>query len=372
MARKGSKSSGKLALRLALACGAASLLAGFAAALVVLLNLAGAIPTRDADVLQKGQLAALILPFVLGALGGVVGWWIGGRLGSRLTDLGLAVSKLGRGGTEVKVRAAGDDEVGALGRSLQYLANDLSELLKNQDQGGGALATMDPQVRQLRDRALPASLPAAAGYEIDGALCAGSRGGLDYYDAAVVEASLVLWLVSGEGHGALSVVAARMARDEIHRALAQGAAPRKALSHANRVLKQNLPAGVCAKATLLQLSDDGAKLYQAGARAPLLVCQRGELREQSAEGLALGLDDGPVFDKALRPQELPMSPGTRLLLVNEAALRTDGFRDRAAQNSPKHTAMFMNMVLGGIEEDAGEDGLREDVVLLTAKRTGQT
>jgi hypothetical protein len=29
----------------------------------------------------------------------------------------------------------------------------------------------------------------------------------------------------------------------------------------------------------------------------------------------------------------------------------------------------MNMVLGGLEQDAGADGLREDVIVLTAKRS---
>ena len=137
------------------------------------------------------------------------------------------------------------------------------------------------------------------------------------------------------------------------------------------MLQQALPAGVCAKATLLQLSVDGAKLYQAGARSPLLVCQRGELRELAAEGLALGLDDGPVFEKSLRPQEFALTPGTRLLLVNEAALRTQSFQERVLEHTSRHTAMFMNMLLGGIEEDAGSDGLREDVLVITAKRTGQ-
>ena len=98
------------------------------------------------------------------------------------------------------------------------------------------------------------------------------------------------------------------------------------------------------------------------------MCQRGELREVAAEGLALGLDDGPVFEKSLRPQEIAMTAGMRLLLVNEAALRTQAFRERVLEHTARHTAMFMNMVLGGIEEDAGSDGLREDVVVLTCKR----
>jgi hypothetical protein len=367
MAKKSSKSSAKLAMTIAISIGGAALLAAFAGSLVVLLNLQGAIPESASEALQKGKLAALAVPFVIGIVGGIVGWMIGGKISSRLTDIALAVSKLGRG-SEVKVPSMGDDEIGALGRSLQYLANDLTELQKQGDKKGSSLATQDPQVRQLRDKSLPQSLPEIAGHEIDGALASGSRGGLDYYGAAMVEDALVAYLISGEGQSAVSVVAARMARDEIQRALAQGAAPRKALSHANRVMQQNLPAGVCAKATLLQVSQSGAKLYQAGARSPLLVCQRGELREVAAEGLALGLDDGPVFEKSLRPQEIAMTAGMRLLLVNEAALRTQAFRERVLEHTARHTAMFMNMVLGGIEEDAGSDGLREDVVVLTCKR----
>ena len=119
-----------------------------------------------------------------------------------------------------------------------------------------------------------------------------------------------------------------------------------------------------------RLLGDTAKLYQAGARAPLWIAQRGEVLELAAEGLALGLDDGAVFDKALRPQEIEMSPGTRLLVFNEGMLWMDGILERIEQHSSRHTAMFMNMVLGGIEQDAGDGGLREDAVLLTAKLAG--
>ena len=50
-------------------------------------------------------------------------------------------------------------------------------------------------------------------------------------------------------------------------------------------------------------------------------------------------------------------------------MRHEGLIDLVKTNSPRHTAMFMNMVLGQIEQDAGAEGLREDVVLLTAKKS---
>lgn len=373
MARKGSSNSrGKLARNLALGAGAAGLVGGLLVAVGVMQNLGSAV--ADQAVVGRAWQIALALVALAGVLAALTGWLLGGRIASRITDVGLGVSKLGRGGSEVRVRVAGDDEVAALGRAVQFLATDLAELLRGQEQSGGmAHASLDPQVRQLRDKVLPNQLGALPGYEVDGALGAGSRGGLDYYDLVSAGEPLqhVLYVVSAEGSGPLAVHACRLARDELHRALATGATPRKSLAHANKVLKNTLPTGVCAKATLLQIGSDGAKLYQAGSRTPLLLCQRGEVLELNAEGLALGLDDGPVFEKSIRPQEFAMSPGMRLVLGNDALLRQEGVLDLLRQHSPRHTNMFMNMVLGSLEQDAGSDGLREDVVLLTVKKAGQ-
>ena len=51
------------------------------------------------------------------------------------------------------VRLDGNDEVTALGRSVQALASDLSALMKDQQQASGGLhVSMDPLVQQLRDK----------------------------------------------------------------------------------------------------------------------------------------------------------------------------------------------------------------------------
>ena len=374
MARKGSKAAnGKLARNLAIGTAVAGLIGGLLVAVALVQNLGSGI--EDPAIVARGWKIGLGLAVLVAAVCGGTGWVLGGKIAGRVTDIGLAVGKLGRGGSEVRVRVSGDDEVFALGRSVQYLATDLAELLKSQEaSGGAALVSMDPLVKQLRDKTVPQRLPAVPGYEIDGALANGSRGGLDYFDAVAIEGeepSVVLYLVTAEGHGALAVFACRLARDELQRALQAGATPRKALAHTNKVCKNHLPAGCCAKATLLQVTAAGAKLYQAGARSPLLICQRGEVLELNAEGIAIGLDDGPVFEKSLRPQEIAMSPGTRLVLGNEALHRSDGLLDLLRQHSPRHTNMFMNVVLGEIEQDGGDDGLREDVVLMTVKKAGQ-
>ena len=374
---KTSKPVGKLAVPIALGGAIAGLVGGFVTTLILVQNLGAKL---DDAAISRGWTIGLVLSVVVAVATGGLAWMLAGKVAARVAEVGRSVGKIGRGGAEVRVRLDGNDEVAALGRSVQALASDLAALLKDQQQTSGGLhVSMDPLVQQLRDKTVPQKFPDVAGYEVDGAMSNGSRGGLDYFDVVAVAGEnpagstgmTVAYVVSAEGHGALSVVAMRMARDELHRAFLAGATPRKALAHTNKVCKTHLPTGVCAKATVLQFGADGAKLYQAGARTPLLICHRAEVLELNAEGLAIGLDDGPVFEKPLRPQEIEMSPGIRLVLGNDALLRTGGLLDLLRQHSPRHTRMFMNVVLGGLEQDAGEDGLREDLLLITVKRVGQ-
>lgn len=369
MARKGSKSTGSLARNLAISCAIAGFFGGVLVTFAVVQNLGGSLD--DAEAVSRGWKVGLGLSLLSAVLCGGAAMVIGGKAATRITDIQLAVSKLGRGGSEVRVRVAGNDEVASLGQSVQYLATDLVALLSSQEDAGGAPVSMDPLVKQLRDKTVPQAPPRVPGFEVDAAISNGSRGGLDYFDIIVNkddETQAVAYVVTAEGHGALAVYACRLARDELQRALEQGATPRRALAHTNKVMQKHLPSGACAVATLLQMNGDGCKLYQAGARTPLLICQRGEVLELNAEGIALGLDDGPVFEKSLRPQEIAMSPGTRLVFGNDALLRAEGLLELLPQHSPRHTNMFMNMVLGSLEQDAGDDGLREDIVLLTVKK----
>ena len=344
----------------------------FATALVTVLVLLFVVIGQFPENTSPDQVKrAWMLGGIIGLLGAVAVLFAvlvrAGGIASRVNDLGLAVAKLGRGSTEVRVKVQGSDEVGALAKVVSYLAGDLAEQAKEQQHQGVSIA-QDPQVRELRDRTVREGFEAPENYELDAALCRGTRGGLDYFDVTTRADGTVAFLVRGDGASALAAVAGRMARDQLLRALEAGGTARKALAHANKVLHEALPRGACALALVLELKQDEVKLYQAGMRHGALVCARGEVTAVAAEGLALGLDAGPVFEKALRSTKIPVTPGVRCVLVNEAGSRVAELADLLRQHSPKSTMAFMGLVLSAIEESSGEGGLREDVVLITAKR----
>ena len=366
--RSSKRKSGSLALKIGLASGGAAAVVAALGTAFVVPTMSAAISSQHADIVTRGWIIGLALAVIAGVVGGLVAYFQAGAIASRLTELGLSVAKVGRGTSEVRIRHVGNDEVGALGRAIQFLAADLAAMHQEAEQGGTVSASFDPLVRELRDRTVPDGFDEVEGFEVDGAMSAGSRGGTDYFDCVVSDEVAVMFLVAAEGVGATSAIAAKMARDEIMRALKANASARKALAHTNRVLHKQLPSGVCAKATLVSLTEDEVKLYHCGMRSPLLVCSAGRVQEVHGEGLALGLDEGPVFEKGLRSVAVPVSQGVRLVVANEGALRLDDFTDLVSEHSPKHTAPFMNLVLGSLESNAGDAGLREDVVLMTAKR----
>ena len=348
-------------------------LVGFLASVVVAVILVGKLAPyvggEDSEqIVSQSYTIAIVMALVASAVVGGAVFGMASGIASRLTDLGLAVSKMGLG-TKTSVRVTGNDEISVLGRSLSSLSSDIASLSSDQAEGGAAVH-FDPQMRELRDKALPlGGFAAPDGFELDAAISAGSRGGTDYFDCHPGDESAVMYLVSAASGNAIGALAARLARDEIARALGAGANARKALSHTNRVLHKTMPRGVCALATVLEIGADEAKIYQAGSRVPVVLCSAGELEDLTAEGFALGLDSGPVFEKGLRENTLQMTKGMRLVVLNDAGNRNDELVQSVCEHSPKHTTPFMNMVLGELEEDAGSDGLREDVVLMTVKRS---
>ena len=373
MARKSSRSSrksGRLALRLAVACGIAGFI-GAGLTMVASIRILSAGLAADSELLPRAWMSGLVVALVATGIVAGVAWAQGGGLGARLVELGLAVSKMGRTGSEARVRLSGNDEITDLGRAIQYLGSDLEAVAAERARGGGLAVSEDAQVRALRDRTLSEMPDGIEGFETEATIAAGSRGGLDYCGCIAREngACATLFVVGVETPDAIGVFAARLARDEIVRALKANASARKVLAHTNKVLHKTLPQGACAVASLVEIDGEAgdAKLYQAGYRAPLWICSGGEVLEVEAEGLALGLDDGAVFEKGLRGERIPMATGTRVVQTNDAGVRNQEFLDLVQQHSPKHTAGFVNLVLGQLEESA-EGGLREDLALVTAKR----
>jgi sigma-B regulation protein RsbU (phosphoserine phosphatase) len=157
--------------------------------------------------------------------------------------------------------------------------------------------------------------------------------------------------------------------------------PAQVLREVNRQLAGELPPGrhVTALYAVLNTSAGTATLASAG-HLPLLVYRHatGKLAMVNPEGLALGMDTGPVFDDALQEGEIPLGVGDRIVLYTDGALKVQSaggeeygeqrFYQSVGREAPKNSQAFVNFVGGAIDLFHVEAPQNDDITISTIKR----
>jgi sigma-B regulation protein RsbU (phosphoserine phosphatase) len=118
----------------------------------------------------------------------------------------------------------------------------------------------------------------------------------------------------------------------------------------------------------------------AGHKIPLLRLTAGDgsLRVVQPDGIALGFDKGPVFDRRLQVVETPVEHGDRLVLANSAPARIrnpegqelgeKAFYARVKRHHAADTTQFLRALRRDLEQVAGEAGFQEDISVVTLSR----
>ena len=121
-ARRRSK-TGALALKIGLMCSIAAAVVCVIAVAGTHRTLSSGISIEDADILTQGWTIGLILAAICGVVVGLVAYFQGAAIASRVTELGLGVAKLGRG-NDVRMRFSGNDEISAITSSQRSGTSD--------------------------------------------------------------------------------------------------------------------------------------------------------------------------------------------------------------------------------------------------------
>ena len=367
--RKGGGGGGlSLALKLAVICGGAALAGSL---LMVVLA------TQKADV----KVIFLVGLVVAGAVGGVA-WHLGGKLAGALSRLAADVAKLARGDFNARFRRAGFKEAGKLVRQLEDLSANLRE---------GVIEEKLAEIRErearllgrMREKLMPDSFTPPSDWELDGIFLPGKRGGGDFLDVIPCGKSHFLVVGTAAGAGTAAGMIMVLGRTLLREWLVAGGEPGKVLRRLNTLLSKKTVSGASLSLTLLELDPAGENELTAwgcGLGAPLYFYGRGELELITLEGIALGLDSGPVFDEALQSRRVVLERGQRFTLVTPGLcgnLSPTGeefgekrLEEALIQHGPKNTGVFVDMVAGEVEGFLEDEEPDEDVALLSLKTMG--
>jgi serine phosphatase RsbU (regulator of sigma subunit) len=150
-----------------------------------------------------------------------------------------------------------------------------------------------------------------------------------------------------------------MARSLARAAVLKSPEPRNLLLELNRLLAPDLKRGFFVSVMCALIDPDGGHVVaaSAGHRVPALhyVARKGGLARIQPDGIALGLDAGPVFERSLVPVSLNLAIGDALILATEGAMKVAG----RGGNQSDETA-FLRTVLSGAKQ--GTTGLAERIV----------
>lgn len=231
---------------------------------------------------------------------------------------------------------------------------------------------------------LPDEDPVVPGYRIRGMNKPARYVSGDYFDFIPVDdtrTGVVIADVSGKGVAASLITA--MCRSVLRTAAPANPSPSDALARLNQMLYPDMREDMfISLAYLLVNSTDGhIVLGRAGHDAPLLYrAATATVERVVCPGLALGIDEGPVFERVTRDHTFSMESGDMLLLYTDGAnealdIHGDEFGiDRVIailqSQAPSGAAAVIEAITTAVAAFVGEHPQSDDITLIAVEKCG--
>jgi serine phosphatase RsbU (regulator of sigma subunit) len=274
----------------------------------------------------QGLLSLIIIATALVILVGTcVAYLIGRSVSRPLQMIVDDIGKIAAGDLRHRTRVRAGGEIMMLAKSIDRMAGNLEEAQATQmelSKRERELALAD----EVREALLPDAPPRVAGYDLGAIHVASESPGGDFHDfLELPDGRKGLLVCEVSGRGIPGALVGAIARSYLRVELARGGDLGEALARANRDIARDVKRGmyVTAMYVVLDPAQSVATVACAGHKLPLvrISSSDGKVRLTHPEGIALGFDPGPVFDRALSIQKLPIEPGDRLLIANTGPVR---------------------------------------------------
>jgi serine phosphatase RsbU (regulator of sigma subunit) len=328
-----------------------------------------------ANLVSRLVFTALIVVTAGALLAGFVGVWFMRPLRLLQED----VRTVAKGDLRHRTRAISYDEIGALARSFDELTQQLAAAADAEREAQASKHQM-AVAGEVSASLFPARLPTRPGYDAAGLHETSTQLAGEYYDVFEMPQGRLGFLVaSASGTGVPAAMVMAMARSFVAALAGREADPGAILREANALLSPDLRRGMYVTVLLAILDPRTHTLTVANAgHAPLLLVRGGKLTAVHSEGIAMGLDKGPVFDSTLKVVRLALQPGDRAVLYTPGVTRVNGADGSTlgeerfaalARREAVHPAETFTARMGAtIRKFRGEAPITDSVTLLTLGR----
>lgn len=234
---------------------------------------------------------------------------------------------------------------------------------------------------ELQANLLPRRIPQIPGYDISAYYRPSREVGGDYYDFIEIDndnLGIIVADVSGKGiPGSIVMTETRaLVKSEAVRTLS----PAETLSRVNRVLYHDIKRGMFVTVfySILSISKGIMTVVSAGHN-PMVLWRKATnaCHLVNPNGLALGIDKGPLFEKTIKEQRLQLQQGDRFVLYTDGVTESmnsqsqqfgdNRFYLRTKQLGTKTSSEYLSQLVSELETHQGSAQQHDDITIVSGR-----
>jgi len=327
--------------------------------------------------------SSILLPVMISILAGIgIAVWIGTLITNPIKHLMSDMNQVSNGNLEHRTVAHSNDEVGMLAQTFGRMTEAL-RAAHEQEIESKALEHDLAIASEIQSNLVPKRMLKVPGYDVSAYYRPSKEVGGDYYDFISIDdenEGVIVADVSGKGvPGSLVMTMARaFIRMEAERS--RNTSPADTLMKANRMLAQDIKKGMFVTALYCILNKRTNELRVASAgHNPLVIWRAATNQVQlvNPNGIALGFDKGPVFERTVKDEMIVLGHGDRIVAFTDGTVEAmnaqnqefgdERFYTLIRDLAPRDSNQMLNLLVKALDEHKGNAPQSDDITIVTLR-----
>jgi serine phosphatase RsbU (regulator of sigma subunit) len=330
-----------------------------------------------------GQLTYTLLLVTLLSIvfGGAAGWLFSGQIIKPINALLDDINQVSKGDLDHRTVPQSSDEIGIIARTFNRMTESLKEAQKRELEAKAMEHELNIAM-EVQGELLPEENPDLANWDLGSFYRPSKEVGGDYYDFIQIdEDHLGMVVADVSGKGVPGSLVMTMTRAMIRMEASRNLSTKETLIRTNRMLSKDIREGmfVTCMYAILDIPESRLRISSAGHN-PMVLWRQNEkqIRTVNPNGIALGFDDGPLFERTIVENVIEINEGDRIVLYTDGIVEAmnpedeelgeEEFFKQTAKFAQKDSDEFTKGILARIEEHQKDAEQHDDITILTARR----
>jgi len=313
--------------------------------------------------------------------GGVAGWLFSGKIIQPIEALLEDINTVSEGNLDHETVPESEDEIGVIARAFDRMTGSLKRAQEREIEAR-ALEHELSIAMDVQNELLPKQKPQLNNWNIDAFYKPSKEVGGDYYDfIRIDEDRLGIVVADVSGKGVPGSMVMTMTRAMIRMEATRNPGTTDTLIRTNRMLSQDVQEGmfVTCMYVILNTAKNRLRISSAGHN-PLVLWreEKGKIHTVNPNGIALGFDEGPLFEETIEESVLSLNRGDRFVLytdgvVEAMSMQDEEFGDRqfyrlCGQFADQDANQFTNIIVQEVADHQGRAEQHDDITIVNARR----